>query len=129
MRIANGSVKADEETTDRLILSLNDLMRRPDLTLISAWQEPFVSESHTGGDDHDVDGQSEKAGTMAKRIKKLTDINRDLLVLIFPNDIREPQPILSKQLIIAFVVLGLFPIVVKKSMQRIQSRKPKTESS
>ena len=85
------------------INALNQLLTRPDLALSNAWQTEF--------------SEREESRAVAKS-KELTKVNRTLLVLSFPGEIGPPQPILSKQLILAFVLLGLFPIVVKRLMNK-----------
>ena len=82
-------------------------MIRPDLVLDEPWRQVFET---AGGDE-----QERRA--MAKRLSKT---NRDILVAAFPGIVSPPRPILSKQLILAFVVLGVFPLVVRKIMQRFR---------
>jgi uncharacterized membrane protein YdjX (TVP38/TMEM64 family) len=52
-------------------------------------------------------------------LRQVTAINRSVLVLNIP-EVLPPQPILSKQLLLAFVLLGLFPLIVKKLMSRFR---------
>lgn len=55
-----------------------------------------------------------------QRGRQLTAINRSTLVFAFPNVVLPPQPILSRRLLLAFILLGLFPLIVKKLMSRIR---------
>jgi uncharacterized membrane protein YdjX (TVP38/TMEM64 family) len=54
-----------------------------------------------------------------KILRQITAINRSVLVLNVPG-VLPPQPILSKQLLLAFALLGLFPLIVKKLMSRFR---------
>lgn len=56
-------------------------------------------------------------------LRQVTAINRSILVLSIP-EVLPPQPILSKQLLLAFALLGLFPLIVKKLMSRFRSADP-----
>ena len=69
----------------------------------------------SGRQVHAAAEDEQERRAMAKRLSKT---NRDILVAAFPGIVSPPRPILSKQLILAFVVLGVFPLVVRKIMQR-----------
>jgi uncharacterized membrane protein YdjX (TVP38/TMEM64 family) len=97
----------DLEARTQILSGLNQLVIRPDLVLDEPWRQVFET---AGGDE-----QERRA--MAKRLSKT---NRDILVAAFPGIVSPPRPILSKQLILAFVVLGVFPLVVRKIMQRFR---------
>ena len=53
--------------------------------------------------------------------KKVTNLNRAAMVAVLPDFIRPPQPILSWHLFAAFIALGIFPILVKKLMERAKA--------
>ncbi len=59
--------------------------------------------------------------------RQVTAINRSVLVLNIP-EVLPPQPILSKQLLLAFALLGLFPLIVKKLMSRFRPADPASTS-
>ncbi|QDU39291.1 TVP38/TMEM64 family inner membrane protein YdjZ [Maioricimonas rarisocia] len=87
-----------------IVSGLNAALRQPELALLKPWRQPFETEAET---DRDLE-------------KELTRLNRNLLVQTWPELIRPPSSILSPQLIIAFVLLGLFPLLVKKIMQKVR---------
>lgn len=67
-------------------------------------------------------------GEARKKVERqVTAINRSVLVLNIP-EVLPPQPILSKQLLLAFALLGLFPLIVKKLMSRFRPADPAATS-
>jgi len=105
----------DELRTSRIAIvsGLNAALRQPGLALLEPWRQPFADDS---GPDDD-------------REKELTRLNRQLLVLTWPELIRPPSPILSPQLILAFVLLGLFPLIVRKIMARFRTKSQHADES
>jgi uncharacterized membrane protein YdjX (TVP38/TMEM64 family) len=83
--------------------AINRLLKQSNFALDEPWQP-----SNSNNDDQ----------------KEITAINRSVLVMAFPQHVLPPQPILSKQLLLAFVLLGFFPIIVKKLMQRFKKEEP-----
>jgi uncharacterized membrane protein YdjX (TVP38/TMEM64 family) len=55
--------------------------------------------------------------------RQVTAINRSVLVLNIP-EVLPPQPILSKRLLLAFALLGVFPLIVKKLLSRFRPADP-----
>ncbi len=96
----------DNDAKVQIIADLNRLIGRADFSLREPWRSAFQAV--------------EEAESRRKTHKQLTKINRDILVAVYPHIISPPRPILSKQLILAFVILGFFPLVVKKIMQRFR---------
>ena len=103
----------DSEAKFQIVTGINRLMTSPDLALDAGWREAVLPEELKEPND---ENQKERRAA----IKRLTKANRAILVAAFPDMILPPQPILSKQLIAAFLVLGLFPLVLKKVMQRFR---------
>ena len=52
--------------------------------------------------------------------QELSELNRRLFEQAFPDHILQPQPILPLELLIAFTLLGVFPLIVKKIMSRFR---------
>ena len=52
--------------------------------------------------------------------RQLTQANRAALVAAFPHLILPPQPIVDPQLLIALALLGVFPLVMRKIVQRLR---------
>lgn len=113
--LADGPVKMDDEQATILLNGLNAVLIRPDFALESAWT--LLGQSLTSNGT--VDKHTQQAAIRAAQ-KRLTSINRSILVAAMPDVISAPQPILSKQMILAFVLLGTFPIIVKKLMARFR---------
>ncbi len=107
------STEPSGDQTSILLNGLNAALIRPDLALSPAWTslgQESISPVHI----------PEDAGRSSERAvqKQLTSINRSIVVAAMPDIISAPQPILSKQMILAFVLLGTFPIIVKRLMAR-----------
>jgi uncharacterized membrane protein YdjX (TVP38/TMEM64 family) len=56
--------------------------------------------------------------------QELSELNRRLLEQAFPDHILQPQPILPLELFVAFTLLGVFPLIVKKLMSRFRPPSP-----
>ena len=92
-----------------IVSSINQAMARPDFALARPWSDSAQLQ---------VDGQTATAQT-----KRLTQVNRAVLVLAFPDFIGTPQPILSKKVLGAFLLLGAFPIITKKLLDRFRNQR------
>lgn len=70
----------------------------------------------------DADPEAVRDSTKGRSIaeKERTRRNRAALVRLFPGEIKPPNAILSWQLILAFVLLGVFPIAAKKVLGRLR---------
>jgi len=101
------SGQLNSESKARIVTGINDLMSKPEFALNADWREAVRAD--------EKDLKERRAA-----IKRLTKANRAILVAAFPDVILPPQPILSKQLIAAFAILGVFPLVVKKIVQRFR---------
>jgi len=99
-----------------LLRSLNVALARPDFAIQPDWLTP---KQVTGDDD-------EAAPSLRKQ---RTRINRKTLVAAMPGIISATQPILNRQIILAFVLLGTFPIIVKQLMSRFGKRTPESATS
>lgn len=100
---------------ERLVVVLNSAIAKPDFALQPGWAALFE------GSDREKDGSDRD------REKQLTRINRMLLVRAFPQSIKTPGRLVSPNLLVAFCLLGLFPIVAKRLMQRV--RRPRKDES
>lgn len=102
---------------------INGLLKQPGFALDAAWQQHGPRRSIGL-----IEAKSTPADIAASQAtqKRLTSINRAVLVYAFPDVVLPPQPILSKELLLAFVLLGVFPIAAKKLLQRF--RKPNEPS-
>ncbi len=100
---ANASPNKDEKAT--LLHSLNTALAQPDFALQPGWLRQTQ-----------VPGTETRSNATIR--KQTTSINRAILIAAMPNTVLAPQPILSRRLILAFVLLGTFPIIVKKLMAR-----------
>lgn len=110
VRDSNASPNEDEKAT--LLNSLNTALAQPDFALQPGWlRKTQVPGTETRSD--------------ATIRKQTTSINRAILIAAMPNTISAPQPILSRRLMLAFVLLGSFPIIVKKLMSRLRNRTPR----
>ena len=112
--LARRSIEPSREQKTLLLDGINAVLSHPDLVRSSVWTslgDQFNSPVHF----------PERAGRLSKRVvqKQLTGINRSILVAAMPDIISAPQSILSKQMILAFVLLGTFPIIVKRLMARV----------
>ncbi len=103
---------------EKLIVVLNSAIARPDFGLQPEWATLFQG------------GNLEKDGNERAGEKELTRINRMLLVRAFPQSIKTPGRLVSPNLLVAFCLLGLFPLVAKRLMQRWRGqRKDETNAS
>jgi uncharacterized membrane protein YdjX (TVP38/TMEM64 family) len=100
----------DDEQKLATTNALNELLKQPDFALDPAWQ-------------------SQESDQRESSKKQLSAINRSVLVYSFPNLVLPPQPILSKQLLLAFVLLGFFPLVAKKLLQRFRGPSDQPEAA
>jgi len=91
----------------RLTKSLNSMLAFDDLALTSAW--------HSGRE------MNLSVSRQRQRDKLRTSINRSVLVFAFPDVVLPPQPILNGRLLLAFAMLGLFPLIVKTLLGRFRS--------
>lgn len=85
------------------------LLRRLNMALT---QPNWLPAIPTSGDKEPSD---------AATSKQTTSTNRATLVAAMPGIISAPQPILSHRLLLAFALLGSFPIIVKKLVSRFSS--------
>jgi uncharacterized membrane protein YdjX (TVP38/TMEM64 family) len=95
----------------RLTQALNEMLRQGDLALQPGW-----------------DGGLKRPGFLDKAKQheaqlKVTAINRAALTMNI-GEVLPPQPILSKQLLLAFALLGVFPLIVKKLLSRFRPVDP-----
>ncbi|MFP6765908.1 MAG: TVP38/TMEM64 family protein, partial [Planctomycetaceae bacterium] len=102
--LLEGDLTADDRL--RLTKSMNTILTSEDLALMSIWQSSL-------GMKLSVDRQKQ-------RERQRTAFNRSALVFAFPDVVLPPQPILNRQLLLAFVLLGLFPLIVKKLLERFR---------
>ncbi|MCH2123596.1 MAG: TVP38/TMEM64 family protein [Pirellulaceae bacterium] len=58
--------------------------------------------------------------TSAEEVKQRTKKNRAVLVAAFPGIVAPPQPILSSQMFMALVLLGIFPLLAKRMLGMFQ---------
>lgn len=115
-QLQSPAAATDEELRRQVVLTVNRLLQQPDFSLAADWHSavrpPAPSEAES----------ADQKRRRRQDEKRLTKVNRDLLVAAWPDLISPPQPILSKQLLAAFVALGLFPIAVKKTLGRWRRR-------
>ena len=113
--LANRFVEPGRDQTAVLINGLNGALICPDLALSPSWTLPGQNLINPAG-------TPDAANRLDRRAvqKQITGINRSIVVATMPDVISAPQPILSKQTILAFVLLGTFPIVVKKLTARFR---------
>jgi len=95
------------ETKLRIIRGLNRILAESDFALRPGRDGGFSEPGLPAGKDR------------KKAERQVTAINRSVVVLNIP-EVLPPQPILSKQLLLAFALLGLFPLIVKKLMSRFR---------
>lgn len=91
----------NNETKEAMVLALNRILKRHDFAL-----KPPLRD-------------------MNLEPKEITMRNRKLLEASFEGIIRSPKPILSWQLFAAFVLLGIFPLLVKRTVAWVR---PSTKS-
>jgi uncharacterized membrane protein YdjX (TVP38/TMEM64 family) len=103
--VINAQSPPTKQDKMRIVDGLNQVTKRADLALDADWQAA-------------LEPKSEDPATRIAETKIVTRVNRDLLEAILPDKIGAPQPIISRQLVIAFVILGLFPLIVKKVLSR-----------
>jgi uncharacterized membrane protein YdjX (TVP38/TMEM64 family) len=115
--LSNESASPTKEQAATLLQSLNTALAKPDFALQPDWKLPDAHNSR------DADTASNTAAILNKQ---LTALNRTILVAAMPQIISAPQPILNRRLILAFVLLGTFPIVVRRLMSRF-GKTPDTE--
>ncbi len=108
IRRDSGSLTPEQEA--QLTSLLNSVLTNPNMSLHRQWHEFFLRDP------------SRMATDTGREENRLTDLNRHLLVVAFPTMVRPPQPIVSPRLLIAFCLLGLFPLAVKRLMPWIKSR-------
>ncbi len=82
----------DDEQNQRIIVALNDVIKRRDLALSEPWQNVELAD------------------------QTITQQNRTLLQNAFPGLISAPKPILNWQLWVGLILLGVFPLAAKKGM-------------
>lgn len=115
-QLSTSTAAANTELQQQILRTANRLLQQPDFSLATDWQQvlrPPVA----------VDSESPQRKKQRREAeKRLTEVNRELLVAAWPDLVSPPQPILSKQLFAAFAVLGVFPILVKKIMGRVNRR-------
>ena len=75
---------------------MNTAIKRPELSLAQEWQDEVLKP------------------------KEVSALNRKLLERTFPAHILPAKPILSVNLFVAFTLLCLFPLLLKKFMARIR---------
>ena len=116
------------ETRLRLIRGINRILAEPDFALKTGFAgglalfQKMLNENPKP--NVEVDDSVPTAEVMRKEdrehiLRQVTAINRAVLVYSIP-EVLPPQPILSKQLLLAFALLGLFPLIVKKLMSRFR---------
>ncbi len=98
--LAETGSRPDPEQTETLLKAFNAAIVRPELTLQPPWSLIGTPRGQT------------ESGSAASRI--VTEINRRILVAVFPDIIRPPQPIVSRRMMAAFLLLGLFPLAVRR---------------
>jgi uncharacterized membrane protein YdjX (TVP38/TMEM64 family) len=101
---AAGQGDVAEAARTAIVDGLNEVVTRRDFALAEPWSELQYEREPAEGDANAVERTH------------LTKINRAVLVAAFPGLIGPSQPILSWQLIGAFVLLGVFPLAVKKGV-------------
>jgi len=101
-QLANGRNSPHSEQTKALLAEINESLLRPDFALQPAWSGMLASET--------------------VQDKTISSLNRRILVAAMPEVISPPQPILSKQMVLAFVLLGTFPILAKRLVARFTSK-------
>jgi len=104
---------AENLTADQklqLTKALNSMLASDDLVPGSA--RPSSPQEHLSAD------------RQRQRSQQRTSANRSALVSAFPDLVRPPQPILNGRLLLAFALLGLFPLIVKKLLDRFRSTQP-----
>ena len=95
------------ETKLRIIRGLNRILGESDFALQPGRDGGLSEPGFSSGRER------------RKAERRVTAINRSVLVLNIP-EVLPPQPILSKQLLLAFALLGLFPLIVKKLMSHVR---------
>ncbi len=85
-----------ETDKQRIIAAINEQMVRRDFLLPESWQ------------------------SVEMKPHEITSLNRRLLEIAFRDKIGSPRPILNWQLLAALVLLGVFPLAVKKAMTWIR---------
>ncbi len=105
---SDGGLDLTDEQKLELARALNQVLQEKDFVLGEGWKPPSATAS------------GDRTETERRQRKQLTAINRAALVYAFPDLILAPQPILSKQLLFAFVLLGVFPLAVRRLMGRIR---------
>jgi len=98
-QLAGSTSSITPESSLQLLNGLNTALVKPDFALQPAWS----SFQSSAGEDN----------------LAITSLNRSVLVAALPAVISAPRPILSKQLLLAFVLLGTFPIIAKRLMARL----------
>jgi hypothetical protein len=86
------------------------MLTDPSMSLQPEWHAIYTRDKYSS------------AAQYRQAMKRLTELNRQLLVAAFPSMIQPPQPIIGPRLLIAFCLLGLFPVTVKHLMPWIKRR-------
>jgi uncharacterized membrane protein YdjX (TVP38/TMEM64 family) len=102
--IATSSSRSPLGDEDEAILlrGLNEIMKRRELSLAKPW--------------YDVE----------LKPQEISKLNRRLLERAFPDHILQPQPVLSVKLFLAFTLLGVFPLIIKKIVARVRLVTPES---
>jgi hypothetical protein len=109
----------DEPAQIEITKALNQLLSRGDLYSPQAWHDTALSEAL----------RKELSRREPRTPQDVRRRNRLLLEGTFPQHIRPPPPIISPQLLIAFTLLGLFPLLIKRLVSRGGVRTPQQDSN
>lgn len=112
---SDSSEDVTAEQLNQLVAMINLAIKRPDFSLKAGWAQVY--------------DEDEKASNAARRKveRQVTKANRELLVRAFPRYIQPVRPIISPQLLVAFCLLGVFPIAAKRMMHWIRAKKHEPE--
>jgi uncharacterized membrane protein YdjX (TVP38/TMEM64 family) len=95
-----------------VIAQLNDLLAESDLYQSDTWSDVPLNES--------TQRLLDKSQRAPLKPSAQSRLNRALLEAALSPAIRPEEPILSPRLILAFVLLGIFPLAAKKTMQWVR---------
>jgi len=98
----------DGPTQKRLVMAINQQMIRSEFSL-----SPDLPETAR---NHNQDAAPDPGPG-----RQLTQANRAVLVAAFPHLILPPQPMVHPQFLIALALLGVFPLVMRKIVQRLST--------